>query len=121
MKTAEFFRNRKVRRAAVVLACIVLVYGGLRLYGWAEPRIYYASLDRQEWREDMEPGDLVQLSFDGQRFSHTPVVVAADHPKRLSDVLVAAHSYDRDYWPLSRYEFTDIRFLHIIGVNRPVF
>ena len=53
MKTAEFFRNRKVRRAAVVLACIVLVYGGLRLYGWAEPRIYYASLDRQEWREDM--------------------------------------------------------------------
>ena len=71
--------------------------------------------------EDMEPGDLVQLSFDGQRFSHTPVVVAADHPKRLSDVLVAAHSYDRDYWPLSRYEFTDIRFLHIIGVNRLVF
>ncbi len=57
MKTAEFFRNRKVRRAAVVLACIVLVYGGLRLYGWAEPRIYYASLDRQEWREDMEPGE----------------------------------------------------------------
>lgn len=71
--------------------------------------------------EDMEPGDLVQLSFDGQRFSHTPVVVATDHPKRLSDVLVAAHSYDRDYWPLSRYEFTGIRFLHIIGVNRPVF
>ena len=71
--------------------------------------------------EDMEPGDLVQLSFDGQRFSHTPVVVAADHPKRLSDILVAAHSYDRDYWPLSRYEFTGIRFLHIIGVNRPVF
>ena len=57
MKTAEFFRNRKVRRVAVVLASIVLVYGGLRLYGWAEPRIYYASLDRQEWREDMEPGE----------------------------------------------------------------
>lgn len=71
--------------------------------------------------EAMEPGDLVQLSFDGERFSHTPIVVAADHPQTLSEVLVAAHSYDHDYWPLSNYEFTDIRFLHIIGVNKPVF
>jgi len=71
--------------------------------------------------EDMEPGDLVQLSFDGTRFSHTPVVVSADHPRQLSDVLVAAHSYDHDYWPLSDYTFTDIRFLHITGVNKPNF
>ena len=71
--------------------------------------------------EDMEPGDLVQLSFDGQRFSHTPVVVVADHPRRLSEILVAAHSYDHDYWPLTNYEFTGIRFLHITGVNKPSF
>lgn len=55
MKTAVFFRSGKVRRAVIVLACIALVCGGFRLYLWVWPRIHYASLDRQEWREDMEP------------------------------------------------------------------
>lgn len=55
MKTAEFFRSGKVRRAVIVLACIALACGGFRLWEWAWPKIHYASLDRQDWREDMEP------------------------------------------------------------------
>ena len=69
---------------------------------------------------EVKPGDLVQLSFDGRRFTHTPVVVAASpRPQSVSDILIAAHSYDSDNRPLDTYDFTAIRYLHIVGVNRP--
>lgn len=59
-------------------------------------------------------GDLVQLDFDGDgRFDHTPVIV--DTGNYTPDtVLVAAHTNDSDYRPLSTYSYRDIRFLHII-------
>ena len=67
---------------------------------------------REAGRGEMQPGDVVQLSFDGVRFQHSPVVVEVT-PR---DLLVAAHSYDADYRPLSTYEYRAIRFLHIAGV-----
>ncbi|MBO4916238.1 MAG: amidase domain-containing protein [Oscillospiraceae bacterium] len=67
---------------------------------------------------DVEPGDVVQLSYDGARWAHTPVVVSVDEPRGLDSILVAAHSYDADYRPLSSYEFTRIRYLHITGVYK---
>ena len=69
--------------------------------------------------EDLMPGDIVQLAFEGERFAHSPVVVAADRPQNLSQVLVAAHSYDSDNRPLSTYPIRKIRFLHITGIYRP--
>ena len=68
---------------------------------------------------DMMPGDIVQLSFDGVRFAHSPVVVAADHPTDPSQILVAAHSYDSDNRPLSTYPFQKVRYLHVTGIYRP--
>ena len=69
--------------------------------------------------EDLQPGDLVQLSFNGQEFQHTPVVVRVTAPITLETVLIAAHSYDADNRPLSSYTFQDIRFLHMLGTIRP--
>ena len=69
--------------------------------------------------EEMRPGDIVQLSFKGGSFQHSPVVVAVGEVPSLENVLVAAHSYDADNRPLSTYEFRDIRFLHITGTIRP--
>lgn len=68
---------------------------------------------------EMQPGDIVQLSFDGVRWAHSPVVVAVGEPRSLENVLVAAHSYDTDYRPLSTYTFLGIRFLHVYGVYKP--
>ena len=69
---------------------------------------------------DLRPGDLVQLSFSGEGFQHTPVVVAVRQPiQSLADVLIAAHSYDADNRPLNTYTFQDIRFLHILGTVVP--
>ena len=68
---------------------------------------------------DLLPGDLIQLSFKGEEYQHSPIVVSVGYPVTPENVLIAAHSYDADYRPLSTYEYRMIRFLHIIGVMRP--
>ena len=65
----------------------------------------------------VEPGDLVQLAFTAtDRYEHTPVVVRVDSPT-LPGILVAAHSNDVDFRPLSTYNISRLRALHIEGVR----
>lgn len=64
--------------------------------------------------EDLQPGDIVQLSFDGNSFQHSPVVVATGKGG-ASEILLAAHSEDSDDRPLNTYSFVSARFLHILG------
>jgi len=61
------------------------------------------------------PGDFVQFNFKGELFSHTPIVVQIGMPATPENILLAAHSYDADYRPLSTYEFRGLRCLHILG------
>ncbi len=68
--------------------------------------------------EELRPGDLIQLSFDGETFRHSPVVVSVGKPASAGNILLAAHSYDADNRPLDTYEYRDIRFLKIRGVWR---
>ena len=69
--------------------------------------------------EELQPGDLIQLSFKGETFQHSPIVVAVRFPIVPENILVAAHSFDADNRPLSTYEYREIRFLHITGTIRP--
>ncbi len=69
--------------------------------------------------EELELGDFAQLRFQGDTFGHTPVVVSIGSPPTLENTLVAAHSYDADFRPLSTYSFQEIRFLHILGAYPP--
>ena len=62
------------------------------------------------------PGDFVQLAFSGGQYGHTPVIVRTGNPPTLQNTLVAAHSEDADWRPISTYQFQDIRFLHVLGV-----
>ncbi len=67
------------------------------------------------------PGDVVQLSFDGKTWNHSPVVVALrgrGRPSQPADILIAAHSYDADNRPLNTYDYKAIRFIHFLGVRR---
>ena len=63
----------------------------------------------------LEPGDILQLSFDGIQYKHTPVVVAVRAPITPATVWVAAHSEDADYRPLNTYQYRSIRYIHIPG------
>ena len=67
--------------------------------------------------EEVLPGDFVQLGF-GAEFAHNPVIVATGSPPAPDNILVAAHSEDCDYRPLSTYPARELRFLHILGVRR---
>lgn len=63
-------------------------------------------------RDEVMPGDVVQLGRETGDFYHTPVIVAVEPA-----ILVAAHTYDALDRPLSSYNFYTARFLHIDGVR----
>ena len=68
---------------------------------------------------ELRPGDIVQLSFDGLRWAHSPVVVAVGDPPSRETLLLAAHSEDADDRPLAGYDYALVRFLHVFGVYKP--
>ena len=82
-------------------------------------RIAYGPVARDTSIFELLPGDIVQLSFDGLRWAHSPVVVSVGEPRSPDNVLVAAHSFDADYRPLSDYDYHSVRYLHIFGVYKP--
>jgi hypothetical protein len=65
------------------------------------------------------PGDVIQLSFNGYSYEHSPVVVAVGTPPTPLNVLVAAHEYDADNRPLDTYTYKKARFIHITHVRKP--
>jgi len=67
----------------------------------------------------LQLGDFVQLRLTKDIFSHTPIIVEINGEPSLENILIAAHSYDADYRPLSTYDFQEIRFLHILGAYPP--
>lgn len=62
-------------------------------------------------------GDIVQLRFTGSdSFDHTPIVVDAGDGTPET-VLVAAHSVDSNCRPISSYNYSGIRPIHIYNVG----
>lgn len=62
-----------------------------------------------------EPGDVIQLIFQGDVFQHSPVVIQNDGSGEASGIQIAAHSYDANCRPLSSYNYQQYRVLHILG------
>lgn len=54
--------------------------------------------------EELEPGDIIQLSFYRHLFSHSLIVVEKDAETDMSGILIATHTEDSDYRPLSSYQ-----------------
>lgn len=67
--------------------------------------------------ENIDIGDIIQLSFNGIEFEHSPVVVSVGNPVNINNILIAAHTYDRDNYNVTNYVWKKIRFIHIIGVR----
>lgn len=63
------------------------------------------------------PGDFAQLRFDEGEFAHTLIIVETEIPQTLENTLIAAHTNDADWRPLSSYNIEEIRFLHILGAQ----
>ncbi|MEG0756189.1 MAG: amidase domain-containing protein [Oscillospiraceae bacterium] len=69
--------------------------------------------------EHVIPGDFLQLKFVEERFSHTVIIVEMGNPPTLENTLIAAHSYDADFYPISEYYAKEHRFLHVLGAFPP--
>lgn len=67
---------------------------------------------------EIEPGDIAQLIIDSEDWQHTPVITAVDGDIiSFSSIKVAAHSYDCACRPLSSYDISSVRFVHIDGIR----
>lgn len=64
-------------------------------------------------REQVLPGDIVQLGTADGHFYHSPVILGVQD----GEIYVAAHTFDALWRPLSSYVFDRARFLHITGVG----
>lgn len=67
---------------------------------------------------DMQPGDIIQIATYLPEFHHTLIVVETGKIPDMDNTLVCAHSYDSFDRPLSSYDITQIRCLHIEGVRK---
>ena len=68
--------------------------------------------------KELEVGDIVQLSFDGNKFAHSLVVVNIENNNELDKIYIAAHTFNAFNRKVSSYQFKDIRFVHIQGVYK---
>ena len=103
--------------------------GGKKAPAWTGVPYFYNFMTREEENQGpvgvaasldmLLPGDFVQLRFAYDVFGHTPIIVEVGEPPTLDNILVAAHSQDADFRPLSTYYFQEIRFLHILGTRPP--
>ena len=63
--------------------------------------------------EEAQPGDIIQLSFNGVTFGHSLFVVRAEPA-----ILISTHTDDWDSRALKTYRFQKARLIHIEGVRR---
>lgn len=59
------------------------------------------------------PGDVVFFNFNGERLSHSGLVVSNIN----GDVRIATHTNDSFSRPIYTYDYLDIRLVRILGIN----
>lgn len=61
--------------------------------------------------DKLDIGDIIQLSFDGNKFSHSLIVI--QNSESIDNTLVAAHTFDTFGKRVSDYEYYNYRCIHI--------
>ena len=62
-----------------------------------------------------ETGDIVQLSFDGIKFTHNLIITRIILFPSPDNILIACHSFDSLDRRLSTYDYKLARLIHILG------
>lgn len=66
--------------------------------------------------KDLMIGDIIQINFENDKvFNHSVLVVEIGTPKDISNIFISTHTDDRQRYSLINYNWTNIRFLHILG------
>ena len=65
----------------------------------------------------VQVGDVIQLSFDGETFGHSLLVVRTGETPAPENILIAAHTDDSENRPLDSYFYRIHRAIHILGAR----
>lgn len=68
--------------------------------------------------KDIEIGDIAQIRFNKNFFTHSTVIVNISYPLNLDNILISTHSINSNNRPLSTYKCEEIRFIHIIAARK---
>lgn len=71
----------------------------------------YGPRGKEVSKNEIQAGDIAQLSFSGTKFEHSLFIL---DPSTLS---VAAHTYDVLGKKINEYNFSKVRFIHIVDVG----
>lgn len=69
-------------------------------------------------QNEIQLGDIAQLSFDGKSFGHTLVIVKIENILSLNNIYSSSHTLDSFNKRISSYNFQNIRFIHIEGIRK---
>ena len=69
-------------------------------------------------QENIQFGDVVQISFDEVKYSHSLIITNIKNLYALSEIKIASHTFDSYDKPISEYIYKKIRFIHIEGVRK---
>lgn len=69
-------------------------------------------------QEEVQVGDIAQISFDGEKFAHSLVIVKIENINNLNGIYIASHTFDSYNKKISEYALRKIRFIHIEGVRK---
>ena len=64
-----------------------------------------------------ETGDVIQLSFDGIKFTHNLIITGTTLFPSPDNILIACHSFDSLDRKLGTYNYKLARLVHILGVH----
>ena len=67
-------------------------------------------------QSDVKLGDVAQLSFDGQKFVHTLIIINVEN-RSLEGIKIASHTFDNYGKSIAEYTFQKVRFIQIEGVR----
>jgi len=69
-------------------------------------------------QSEIQIGDIAQLSFGGNRYAHTLVIVKIDDKQDLGKIFISSHTFDSFNKSILEYNFEKIRFVHIEKVRK---
>lgn len=65
----------------------------------------------------IEEGDIAQLSFDGNIFAHSLLIIERGGMSNINNTLIATHTEDAYKRSIGTYKFRKIRFIKIKGIR----
>lgn len=68
-------------------------------------------------QQEIEVGDIAQLSFSGGNFGHTLVITRIENRLNLNQIFISSHTFDSFDKRIDEYDFEKIRFVHIEKVR----